>query len=107
MPRRKPKANPQAGLAAYLRVSTRERGDKGHGLDAQRRSIEAARESKVTHWFQDVASGRSRNGRHGLEQAIKACESGECSGIVAAKADRLSRSIVDFAGLLDWATRGG
>jgi DNA invertase Pin-like site-specific DNA recombinase len=38
--------------------------------------------------------------RPGLQAALEACRSGEVDGIVVAKLDRLSRSLVDFAGLL-------
>jgi len=48
-----------------------------------------------------VESGRSVRNRPGLQRALDACRSGEADGIVAAKVDRLSRSIVDFAGLLE------
>ena len=48
---------------------------------------------------EDVVSGRTLN-RPGLKQALGACRSGDVSGIVVAKLDRLSRSLVDFAGLL-------
>lgn len=54
---------------------------------------------------EDVESGKSIRNRPGLKRALDACRSGEVSGIVVAKLDRLSRSIVDFGGLLDEARR--
>jgi DNA invertase Pin-like site-specific DNA recombinase len=83
-------------------VSTQEQGVRGIGLEAQRRAIKAECERRgwqLVRIEQDVLSGRSMN-RPGLLSALDACRSGEVSGIVVAKLDRLSRSLVDFAGLL-------
>jgi DNA invertase Pin-like site-specific DNA recombinase len=42
-----------------------------------------------------------------LQRALEACRSGEVGGVVCSKLDRLSRSLVDFAGLLaDAQARG-
>ena len=38
--------------------------------------------------------------RRGLQRALDACASGEVGGLVVAKLDQLSRSLIDFAGLL-------
>jgi DNA invertase Pin-like site-specific DNA recombinase len=56
---------------------------------------------------EDIESGRSMRNRPGLCRALDACRSGAVSGVVAAKLDRLSRSIVDFGGLLDEARKRG
>ncbi|MDP9223210.1 MAG: recombinase family protein, partial [Actinomycetota bacterium] len=45
--------------------------------------------------------------RPGLQRALGACASGEVGGIVVAKLDRLSRSLIDFAGLLTRAQAEG
>lgn len=55
---------------------------------------------------EDVVSGRTLK-RPGLNNALEACRSGEVSGVVVAKLDRLSRSLVDFAGLLAEAQSKG
>jgi DNA invertase Pin-like site-specific DNA recombinase len=56
---------------------------------------------------QDIESGRSTRNRPGLGRALDACRSRTVSGVVVAKLDRLSRSIVDFGGLVEEArTRG-
>jgi DNA invertase Pin-like site-specific DNA recombinase len=89
-------------VVGYVRVSTEEQGQRGAGLEAQRRAIKAECERRGWHLVrieQDVLSGRSMN-RPGLQVALAACRSGEISGIVVAKLDRLSRSLVDFATLL-------
>jgi DNA invertase Pin-like site-specific DNA recombinase len=96
-------------IVGYIRVSTREQGDSGLGLDAQRAAIEAeaARRGWVLeHVYSDVASGKDTR-RDGLSAALSACESGLVAGLVVAKVDRLSRSLVDFAGLLARFTTHG
>ena len=45
--------------------------------------------------------------RPGLEAALGACRSGGIGGIVVAKLDRLSRSVVDFGRTLAEANKGG
>ncbi len=89
-------------VIGYSRVSTEEQGVSGAGLAAQHRAIEAECERRgwqLARIEEDVLSGRSLN-RPGLTRALDACRSGESSGVVVAKLDRLSRSLVDFAGLL-------
>ncbi len=97
-------------VVGYARVSTEEQGRNGYGLAAQRREIEA--ECARRGWSlvgieEDVASGRSRKRRPGLERAVDACRRKEADTLVAAKLDRLSRSVVDAGRLLDEALRGG
>jgi DNA invertase Pin-like site-specific DNA recombinase len=42
-----------------------------------------------------------------LQRALEACRSGSADGIVASRLDRLSRSVIDFAKLLEDAKRRG
>jgi len=96
-------------VIGYVRVSTEEQGVSGAGLEAQRRAIRA--ECKRRGWQlirveEDVLSGRTMR-RPGLLAALEACRAGEAGGIVVAKLDRLSRSLVDFAGLLGDAQAKG
>jgi DNA invertase Pin-like site-specific DNA recombinase len=93
-------------VVGYVRVSTEEQGDSGAGLESQRRQIRSEAERrgwKLVHTYEDVFSGRSVNGRHGLKDAIQAIERGEADGLVVAKLDRLSRSLKDFVELLERA----
>jgi DNA invertase Pin-like site-specific DNA recombinase len=97
-------------FVGYVRVSTAEQGESGAGLEAQREAIAAScvqRGWQLVKIEQDVASGKSRNGRHGLDAAIAACERSDADGLIVSKLDRLSRSVVDFAGLLERARRKG
>jgi DNA invertase Pin-like site-specific DNA recombinase len=45
--------------------------------------------------------------RPALNAALRAVESGEAAGIIVAKLDRLSRSLLDFAALMQRAQHGG
>jgi DNA invertase Pin-like site-specific DNA recombinase len=56
---------------------------------------------------EDVASGKSRTGRPGLTAAITAVEAGDADALVVAKLDRLSRSLLDFATLIEQSRKKG
>jgi DNA invertase Pin-like site-specific DNA recombinase len=92
----------------YVRVSTAEQADSGASLKGQRDAIEG--EVKRRRWelvelSMDTASGKSLNGRHGLRKALTLLDTGKADVLVVAKLDRLSRSIKDFAGLMEQAAR--
>lgn len=91
-------------VAAYVRVSTREQAEGGHGLDAQRAEILRTAQAKgwqVVAWCCDAGvTGGSLSGRDGWTEAVALAESGEVDGIVATKIDRVSRSVADFANLV-------
>lgn len=94
-------------VVGYTRVSTAEQASSGNGLEAQRAAIEAACERKgwelVTVLEDRGLSGKSRKGRTALEAAIALCEGGGADALMTAKLDRLSRSLIDFAALMDQA----
>lgn len=102
---------PANTVIGYLRVSTAEQADSGAGLDAQRAAIsaEAARRGwTVVGWHVDAAaSGKSLSGRPALDEALQAVRSRKAETLVVAKLDRLSRSLLDFAGLMASAQRDG
>jgi DNA invertase Pin-like site-specific DNA recombinase len=52
-------------------------------------------------------SGKSLAGRAGLQTALQMVEGGDADALVVAKLDRLSRSLLDFAGLMDRSRRRG
>src|SRR5437016_2852759 len=97
-------------VVGYVRVSTDEQRSSGAGLEAQRASIIA--ECKKRGWelievLEDAgASGRSLR-RPGIQIALDRLERGEASGLVVAKLDRLSRSMLDFAGVMATAQKQG
>jgi DNA invertase Pin-like site-specific DNA recombinase len=94
----------------YCRVSTRDQGDSGLGLEAQNTAIEAEcsrRGWRLSSVAVDVASGKSTNGRHELAATLVALDAGKASLLIVAKLDRLARSIVDFVGIMDRAKRHG
>ena len=98
-------------VVGYIRVSTSEQADSGAGLEAQRAAIRSEAERRgwqLVHVFEDAgASGKSLNGRRGLQRALEAIEAGTAEGLVVAKLDRLSRSLLDFAALMERARKGG
>ncbi len=94
----------------YCRVSTTEQGESRAGLEAQ----EAVIRSEVKHrgWElvtirTDVASGKSMRRRPELAEALKALRAHEADALIVAKLDRLSRSVLDFATLMERAKSEG
>jgi DNA invertase Pin-like site-specific DNA recombinase len=98
-------------VVGYVRVSTEEQANSGAGLEAQRSAIlgEVARRGwQLVEIFADAGvSGKSLAGRPGLASAIDLVERGQADTVVVAKLDRLSRSLLDFAGLMDRSRRKG
>jgi DNA invertase Pin-like site-specific DNA recombinase len=97
-------------VVGYVRVSTVEQSENGGSLDAQEAAITAECERRgwvLLRIERDVQSGKTMNGRPGLERALRVCRSGEAAGIVVAKLDRVSRSVIDFAKLLEEARKRG
>ena len=99
-----------ARVVGYIRVSTAEQGRSGLGLEAQKSAIVAdcqRRGWELIAIYQDVASGKSTNGRHELGKALDDLAARRADGLMVAKLDRLSRSIVDFGRVLKLAKRHG
>ena len=95
-------------MIAYIRVSTTEQGISGLGLEAQRQAImqtAAHRDWRLT-FIEDTGSGKDLN-RPGLTAALATLRTGGAAGLVIAKLDRLSRSLIDFAALMERARREG
>ena len=94
----------------YIRVSTDGQGERGYGLDAQTRLIEAEADRRgwtLSRIYVDVASGKSLRRRPEYALAIQEVSEGRAGILVVAKLDRLSRSLLDFATLMAQATREG
>lgn len=90
----------------YCRVSTAEQGDSGAGLEAQEATIraEAARRGwDLIDVRSDVASGKSLRHRTELAATLTDLREHRADALIVAKLDRLSRSVLDFAGVMETA----
>jgi DNA invertase Pin-like site-specific DNA recombinase len=94
-------------VIGYVRVSTEEQGMSGAGLQAQRAAIIAEcgrRGWELIEIAEDVGSGKNLK-RPGIRAALDTLATGDASALVVAKLDRLSRSMLDFAGLMATAQK--
>lgn len=92
----------------YLRCSTSEQTESGAGLDAQRAAILAEAQRRgwgEIQFIEDAGYGAKDLKRPGIQVALEALRSGRADVLVVSKLDRLSRSLLDFAGLMERATR--
>jgi DNA invertase Pin-like site-specific DNA recombinase len=97
-------------VLGYVRVSTDDQSDSGAGLEAQRRAIAA--ECKRRGWqlvdvIEDAGFSAKDLKRPGIKAALDVLEAGDPKALVAAKLDRLSRSMIDFTALMATATKQG
>lgn len=94
-------------VIAYVRVSTDEQAGSGLGIAAQRHAIteEASRRDWELLWIEDAGVSAGSLDRPGLAHARELLASGQAEGMVVSKLDRLSRSMLDFATLMDEANR--
>jgi DNA invertase Pin-like site-specific DNA recombinase len=97
-------------VLGYVRVSTEEQGDSGAGLEAQRRAIAA--ECKRRGWellevVEDAGFSAKDLKRPGIQEALRVLREGDAKALVAAKLDRLSRSMIDFTALMATAQKQG
>lgn len=89
---------------AYLRVSTKEQGRSGLGLEAQKRDINLfisnyASEGDLLETYTDIVSG-SNSSRQALTEAITRAKQLNATLIVS-KLDRLSRKVSFVAALME------
>jgi DNA invertase Pin-like site-specific DNA recombinase len=94
-------------VIGYLRVSTDEQVRSGLGLEAQRERItqEAERRQWSVEWITDDGYTAANLERPGIARALTTLRNHEADALVVAKLDRLSRSLLDFAGLMERAQR--
>ncbi len=94
-------------VIGYLRVSTEEQARSGLGLEAQRERIaqEADRRGWNVEWVVDDGYTAATLERPGITSALSSLRTGQASTLVVSKLDRLSRSLLDFAGLMERAQR--
>lgn len=94
----------------YMRVSTEEQGDSGAGLEAQEETIRTEvklRGHELLEIRSDVASGKSLRKRDNLGGILRDMADGKADILVVAKLDRLSRSVLDFANIMETANKEG
>jgi DNA invertase Pin-like site-specific DNA recombinase len=97
-------------VIAYHRVSTDKQADSGNGLDAQAATIGqaiAARGWELVATLTDEGRSGSNMNRPALTDALDRLDRGQADVLAVAKLDRLSRSVRDFATLVERAKRGG
>jgi DNA invertase Pin-like site-specific DNA recombinase len=90
-------------VIGYTRVSTDEQADKGLSLAAQRAKIEAYAalyDLDLVGVIEDAGQSGKTLKRDGLQRALTMLRKGEAGGIVIAKLDRLTRSVVDGGTLI-------
>ena len=97
-------------VIGYVRVSTVSQAESGAGLEVQRATIEAEcarRGWELVELIEDAgASGKSLN-RPGLKSALDTLSAGDAEVFMASKLDRVSRSVKDFAELVDQSRHYG
>jgi DNA invertase Pin-like site-specific DNA recombinase len=106
-----PRSRPTGPVRAlgYVRVSTAGQVDPGAGLDAQRAAVEgeAARQGWTLEIVTDAGLSGATMRRPALTEALVRLDRGDADVLVAAKLDRVSRSVKDFAALLERRTTQG
>ncbi len=84
-------------VVSYLRVSTENQANEGHGLDSQQAACVAwavQNGVEIEEFFIDVASG-AQNSRLELDRLRSLADRGELSRVVVYAVDRLGRDLVD------------
>lgn len=92
----------------YVRVSTADQDESGLGLAAQRAAIAgacASREWVLAEVHEEVKSGGRADNRPVLQALVGGMGRGDA--LVVARLDRLTRSLLDWATLLEDARRRG
>src|SRR5262249_5332657 len=107
---RKPKSDPApVRCAIYTRKSTEEGLDQDfNSLDAQREAAEAdihsqahARWTALSIHYDDGGYSGSNLDRPALQRLLADIEAGQVNCVVTHRVDRLSRSLLDFAKLME------
>jgi len=91
-------------VVAYIRVSTDEQAASGQSLQAQRTKLTAYADLfdlELVDVIVDAGESAKSLKRLGLQRALAMIRTGEAEGLLIAKLDRLTRSIVDWQILID------
>jgi DNA invertase Pin-like site-specific DNA recombinase len=94
----------------YARVSTDEQVKSGAGLAAQVAAIRAEadrRDWEVLDVVEDAGYSAKDLKRPGIASALTRLDHGEADALVVSKLDRLSRSVLDFATLMEHSKKKG
>lgn len=97
-------------VLAYVRVSSEEQADSRAGLEAQRTAIQRECERRgweVVEVIEDAGFSAKDLKRPGVRAALDQLERKQADGLVVAKLDRLSRSMLDFTALMAKAQKEG
>lgn len=95
-------------MYGYTRVSTAEQAQGGLGLEAQRAAIETA--AKQRRWVVEYHTDAGVSGKTvgpELRKVLAQLATGHGDGLVVAKLDRLSRSIINAANIIAAAQKQG
>lgn len=95
-------------MFAYSRVSTEEQAERRNGLEAQQAVIDVEAERRgwtIEHFVDEGASGKYINEK--LREVLQLLASGQGDGLVVSKMDRLARSIINAADIMDRANSQG
>jgi DNA invertase Pin-like site-specific DNA recombinase len=93
-------------VLGYTRVSTEEQGKSGAGLAAQRSAIRQACEARgyeLLEVVEDPGHSAKSLDRPGITRVLEELGARRADALMVAKLDRLSRSLLDFAGLMERA----
>jgi DNA invertase Pin-like site-specific DNA recombinase len=91
-------------VVGYVRVSTLSQATEGVSLAAQEAKLRAyclAMDLDLVAVEKDEVSAKSLKGRDGLARALARIDSGEVSGLIVTKLDRLTRSVRDLGALVE------
>jgi len=96
---------PSLKVIGYIRVSTNKQ-DIGPEVQAAALEAEANRHGwELTVYREDAASAKSLKNRPVLAAALADLKAGKADALAVSKLDRLSRSVADFATMLETAHR--
>jgi len=90
-------------VVGYVRVSTEEQSRDGVSLEAQTEKVRAYCQLyglRLICVLCDPGESAKKLDRPGLNEALAMLDDGRAGGLVIAKLDRLTRSVVDFGALL-------
>jgi DNA invertase Pin-like site-specific DNA recombinase len=91
-------------VIGYVRVSLEEQAARGVSLDSQREKLQGYAklyDLELVEIVEDPGESGKTLDRPGLQRALAMIRRGEAGGMLIAKLDRLSRSVVDWNTLID------